>query len=44
MRPMWLAMQVHPGLEPFFGLAIRAKAKAGDDAGAEALKHQYLKV
>jgi len=35
--------KVHPYLESFFGLAMRAKAKAGDDLGAEVLKKQYLK-
>jgi len=37
-------VKVHPFMEPHFNLALKAKAKANDTAGAEALKRQYLKA
>lgn len=38
-----LVRQVHPYLEPHFALAIRAKSKAGDSDGADALKRSFQK-
>lgn len=35
--------KVHPYLEPHFMLAVKAKTKAGDVSGGEALKREYLK-
>jgi len=38
-----MGLKVHPYLEPHFMLAVKAKTKAGDMAGAEALKRAFLK-